>query len=180
LTFLAVSIAYLTGSIGTFVYSSNAAAAALSAGMIIMIIMQFLWVFVFGAEENSNFTTATAPFNGGTPMAFLSRNRGEKEEVVDTKSAGHSAPVGDVGYPEMNGHNGGVYQANHPSQALPAANAPASPGGVGSAAPLEYNQQVSALHACKSYSFADAFLQCRRDMRTSFTNRSLKTQTLIT
>ncbi|KAI8581033.1 hypothetical protein K450DRAFT_279425 [Umbelopsis ramanniana AG] len=147
LAFLAVSISYLTGSIGTFVYSSNAAAAALSAGLIIMIIMQFLWVFIFGAEESSNFTTATAPFNGGTPMAFLSRNRGEKEEVVDTKSAGHSAPVGSVGYPEMNGHNGGVYQANHPSQPLPAGNAPASPGGVGSAAPLEYNQQVTALHA---------------------------------
>jgi SHO1 osmosensor len=150
LAFLAVSISYLTGSIGTFVYSSNGAAAALSAGMIIMIIMQFLWVFIFGAEESSNFTAATAPFNGGgTPMAFLSRNRGEKEEVVDTKSAGHSAPVGSVSYPEMNGHNGGVYQANHPSQALPAGNAPASPGGVASAAPLEYNQQVTALHACK-------------------------------
>jgi SHO1 osmosensor len=150
LTFLAVSISYLTGNIGTFVYSPNAAAAALSAGMIIMIIMQFIWVFVFGAEENSNFTTATAPFNGGTPMAFLSRNRGEKEEVVDTKSAGHSAPVGSVGYPEMNGQNGGVYQANHPSQQMPAGNVPpTSPGGVSAAAPLEYNQQVTALHACK-------------------------------
>jgi len=54
-----------------------------------------------------------------------------------------------VGYSEMNGQNRGVYQANHPSQPLPpaAASAQGSASPVGGASPLQYNDQVSALHA---------------------------------
>lgn len=147
----------------------NSAAEALAAGMIIMILVQFLWVFVFGSHEDSYIATTangghTNNFNG---PAFLPGNRVEKEEIIDNKSAGHSVPMGSVGYPEMNGHNGGVYQANHPSQSLPSAAAAtatgsASNGGVGAASPLQYNEQVSALHACKFLYLLqiDAFHSC--------------------
>jgi hypothetical protein len=148
------------------VHIKNSAAEALAAGMIIMILVQFLWVFVFGSHEDSYIATTangghTNNFNG---PAFLPGNRVEKEEIVDNKSAGHSVPMGSVGYPEMNGHNGGVYQANHPSQSLPSAAAAtatgsAPNGGVGAASPLQYNEQVSALHACMFYTFC-------RSMRT--------------
>ncbi|KAG2184423.1 hypothetical protein INT43_000332 [Umbelopsis isabellina] len=197
LTFLAVSIVYLTSNLSAFVPSSAGAARALSAGMIIMIIMQFLWVFVFGSHEDSYIATAANGngrnggmhsgnglglgagngnvLNNGTgngnghgmgfgaaaaaAPAFFAGNRAEKEEL-ESKNAGQSMPLGNVGYPEMNGQNGGVYQANHPAQTLAPAGAGAGAGAAaagvgsapsggvsGSASPLQYNEQVTALHA---------------------------------
>ncbi|KAJ2958329.1 hypothetical protein NQZ79_g6054 [Umbelopsis isabellina] len=197
LTLLAVSIVYLTSNLSAFTPSSASAARALTAGMIIMIIMQFLWVFVFGSHEDSYIATA-ANGNGrnggfrtgnglglgagnGTGLgagnglghnngnghgmgfgaaaaaapAFFAGNRAEKEEL-ESKNAGQSVPLGNVGYPEMNGQNGGVYQANHPAQTLAPAGASAAAAGAGSApsggvsgsaSPLQYNEQVTALHA---------------------------------
>lgn len=53
LTFLAVSISLLTSFIGTFVNSSASSAQAIAAGAIFMIIVQFLWVLIFGSDESS-------------------------------------------------------------------------------------------------------------------------------
>jgi hypothetical protein len=150
---------YLTSNLSAFVASPASAGKALSAGMIIMIIEQFLWVFVFGSHEDSYIATAAnARGNGisGTAPAFFAGNHAEKEEL-ESKNAGQSVPLGNVGYPEMNGQsNGGVYQANHPAQTLAPAGAAAidadsaPSGGVGGgASPLQYNEQVTALHACK-------------------------------
>lgn len=160
MTFLAVSISYLTASIGAFIRSGNSAAQALGAGLLIMILVQFVWVFIFGSHDES-YIASTVNHGNTTAPAFVTGNRVEKEEVVDNKSAGHSVPMGSVGYPEMNGQNGGVYQANHPSQSLPpaAAAGSASPGGVGGASPLQYNEQVSALHAC-NYRLGVSFVYC--------------------
>ncbi|KAI8140556.1 hypothetical protein BJV82DRAFT_494098, partial [Fennellomyces sp. T-0311] len=53
LIMLAVSIAMLTQLIEMFVHRSDQASQASAAGSCILVIMQYLWVFVFGSSEES-------------------------------------------------------------------------------------------------------------------------------
>ncbi|ORX46271.1 hypothetical protein DM01DRAFT_1339597 [Hesseltinella vesiculosa] len=60
LTLLAISLAYLTLALEAFIGASrvgygNGGAGAISAGFIVLSIVQFLWVLVFGSEPNTPF-----------------------------------------------------------------------------------------------------------------------------
>ncbi|KAI8338025.1 hypothetical protein BC941DRAFT_424386 [Chlamydoabsidia padenii] len=59
LTFLAVSVSYLTSEIGGAIaltgYYYHGAAGAYAAGYIILVIVHFIWIFVFGSEPHSYF-----------------------------------------------------------------------------------------------------------------------------
>ncbi|GAB5586355.1 Transmembrane osmosensor [Umbelopsis nana] len=55
LTFLAISLSYVTGEISKYLHTNISTSAAITTGYIFIAIVQFLWIFVFGSTEDTRF-----------------------------------------------------------------------------------------------------------------------------
>ncbi|KAI9019416.1 hypothetical protein CLU79DRAFT_758722 [Phycomyces nitens] len=152
LTFLAVSIPLLSQQINTSlwapVYYNNSAARANSAGHIIMAIIQFVWVIVFGSEPDSAVSHRLAKLVTKNNSVRQSPSRRiEPAEMTSEKmfrtissrsmSPAHSSPrsISNTPYSPTS-----PYLENVASDAVPSM-------AHGPLEPMEYTERVEALHA---------------------------------
>ncbi|KAJ8654434.1 hypothetical protein O0I10_009875 [Lichtheimia ornata] len=158
LTLLAISIALLHGQIDYVLpierfdsrFIDQGGAAAVGAGYIIMIIIQFLWVFVFGSEPNS--------YLGQFGHGWTAMNNSVEHHHVD-KAPATTTAAAVAAHPPQQYEMGdktivpspGAYNEYPPNSAAtphPAAASSTTP--VSPAGPASYPIQVEALHDYKA------------------------------
>ncbi|KAI9321076.1 hypothetical protein BX666DRAFT_1875602 [Dichotomocladium elegans] len=165
LTFLAISVALLHGEINSVLPATNhraGAAGAFAAGYIILIIVQFLWVFVFGSEPNSyigqfghGWTAMSNTVDAHVPKQQENYNTAASVPVPvpmpmpmpmpsATSQAGSAPPqqyeMGDKTMVSPGGFGG----SNAPAHPAAAASSPVSAASPNT--PSAYTIQVEALH----------------------------------
>ncbi|KAI9272687.1 hypothetical protein BDA99DRAFT_498972 [Phascolomyces articulosus] len=174
LTFLAASIALLTVQIDSVLPvnkfaaiegANQGGAAAYAAGYIIIIIIQFLWVFVFGSEPNSylgqfghgwsamnnsveNHQTAagmkpSTSMGAGGPQGQVQPTQQQYEMTNDKTMVPAGGFNNGMGSPVS---AGGPVAAAYEMQAHPAASSPQSPPQPHQDPSVEYKERVKALH----------------------------------
>ncbi|ORZ02394.1 hypothetical protein BCR43DRAFT_481477 [Syncephalastrum racemosum] len=135
LALLAISISLLTTQIdaGLAVAHMQGGAGAFAAGYIILIIVQFLWVFVFGSEPNSYLGRFG---HGWSSMNNSVEHHGMSEKITTPPQVQHAGDKTMVDYPAVaTGVAGGSAAASHPA----AASTAPQPN-------LDYAERVEALH----------------------------------
>lgn len=164
LTFLAASIAMLTAQldfslpVAKFSSAYRGGAGAYAAGYIILIIIEFLWVIVFGSEPES-YIGRLAPAYNGNSVGIIHGNSVQHQQTAQqyeltgdkTILADSTAPYGSVNsYPTTTTTNNHVVSVTSPLT-HPAATASVEPNNVGSSETvqpkIEYKEKVQALHA---------------------------------
>lgn len=152
LTFLAVSISYITGQLSTAISlatdgngsSVRAAGSAFAAGYVVLIIIQIIWVFAFGSEPHS--------YVG--KFAQHSRNSIQQHPHHIGSAAGAGAAgglaAGTVAQSSLNNNNNPPNETiqdktayeNSPTNQSPTMTHPS----MATSPVLEYNERVEALH----------------------------------
>ncbi|KAI8384969.1 uncharacterized protein BYT42DRAFT_281537 [Radiomyces spectabilis] len=103
--FLAVSIVLLTSYIDAYLYMHKKGTTACAAGAVMMIIMQFFWVFMVGSTEESwvlrNIYGLRASSSGTPSVVTMQMQQHGKESAIALSSAAGVAPIG--GYPYHTG-----------------------------------------------------------------------------
>ena len=175
MTFLAISISLLTGQIDFAVSAANllgqsvnqGGAGAYAAGYIIIIIIQFLWVFVFGSEPNSylgQFGHGWTAMNNSvdnhqTAAGVKPSTQQQQQQEYEMTTDKTMVPAG--GFNNVTTNNGGPTVPTYEMQGHPAASSPQSPPMVAqhhqtSQEPaVEYKERVEALHDCKYFYFIE-------------------------
>ncbi|KAF1800529.1 hypothetical protein V8B55DRAFT_1535285 [Mucor lusitanicus] len=165
LTFLAASIAMLTLQLDyalptvKFSFGYRGGAGAYAAGYIILIMIEFLWVIVFGSEPES-YVGRFAPAHYGNSVGIVHHQHapqhpqpyemtGDKTILTDSAAA---AAAGGAHFGSVNSYptNATNNHGSSPPLAHPAATASVQPTNTGSEAgqpTMEYKEKVQALHA---------------------------------
>ncbi|KAI7852379.1 hypothetical protein BDC45DRAFT_185919 [Circinella umbellata] len=167
LTFLAISISLLTGQIDFAVSAANllgqsvnqGGAGAYAAGYIIIIIVQFLWVFVFGSEPNSylgqfghGWTAMNNSVDNHQTAAGVKPSTQQQQQQQEYEMTTDKTMVPAGGFNNVTTNNGGPTVPTYEMQGHPAASSPQSPPMVAqhhqtSQEPaVEYKERVEALH----------------------------------
>ncbi|CAO0803444.1 unnamed protein product [Mucor circinelloides] len=164
LTFLAASIAMLTLQLDyalptfKFGYGYRGGAGTYAAGYIILIIIEFLWVIVFGSEPES-YVGRLAPAHYGNSVGIVHHQQQQQQQQQPYEMTGDKTILADSAAAAAGGaHFGSVnsYPTNttnnhvsSPPLAHPAATASVPPNNGSEAAQptMEYKEKVQALHA---------------------------------
>ena len=182
MTFLAISIALLTGQTDSVLpvselldpNANKGGAGAYAAGYIIIIIIQFLWVFVFGSEPNSylgQFGHGWSAMNNSVDNHHAAagvKQPTQQQQQFEMTTDKTMVPAG--GFNSVSTNNGGVSTpaaGAYEMQGHPAASSPQSPAMVPhhqaptpQESAVEYKERVEALHDCKFFSLS--FLDMNR------------------
>ncbi|KAI9357729.1 hypothetical protein BD770DRAFT_456659 [Pilaira anomala] len=167
LTFLASSIAMLTHQLDyalpttKFVNQYKGGAGAYASGYVILIVIQFLWVIVFGSESDSYFGKYSPKYYGNTVGVVTPHQTsqqslqqphfertGDKTILTDSAATATAAPSGGT-----TAYHGTAYHATsppaHPATATIEPNIISSEQTQPTTAQqqIEYRERVQALHA---------------------------------
>ncbi|KAI9270254.1 hypothetical protein EDC94DRAFT_598580 [Helicostylum pulchrum] len=157
LTFLATSIAMITSQLDyalpttKFVVQYKAGAGAYAAGYIILIIIQFLWVLVFGSEADSYFGKYAPKYYGNTVGIVAPHNQplqAQQSSQPQYEMTGDKTILTDSAAPY-----GTAYHATspptHPATAIiePNNNNMSTEPTALNQQQIEYREKVQALHA---------------------------------